>query len=125
MIVEVNVPRPSSIVRHKLLVALGSLVPAIPRQHALQGHADALHVLDWGPALGAEEIQTDYAVAVDVWVHGDWSVGEQDEGYFWGFCGKAVRSGGKRDELRDRTLKNEHGRRRTGRGGKYQLGSES
>jgi hypothetical protein len=32
----------------------------------------------------AEKVETDDAVRVDVWMHGYWAVGAQEEGYFWG-----------------------------------------
>lgn len=48
-----------------------SLVLRVAGQHALQAHADALDVLHRTPAGGAEEVEADDAVAVDVWMHGD------------------------------------------------------
>ena len=55
----------------KLIVALRPLVLRVASQHTLNTHADALDALHGAPARGAEEIQTDDAVGVDVWVDGD------------------------------------------------------
>jgi hypothetical protein len=85
MIIKIDIPRPSPIICHKLLVSFWPLIFRVPRQHALQTHAYTLYVLDGQPPLSAEEVETDYAVRVDVWVHGYWAVGAEDEGYFWGF----------------------------------------
>jgi hypothetical protein len=76
MIIEINIPRSSPVISHKLLISLRSFILRVPRQHALQAHAYA--------ALLAEQVKTDDAVRVDVWVHGYWSVGAEEEGYFWG-----------------------------------------
>jgi hypothetical protein len=54
----------------KILVTRRSLVLGVSRQHALDAHADALDALHGGPAVGAEEVQTDDAVGVDMWVDG-------------------------------------------------------
>lgn len=90
MIIKIDIPRSPPIIRHERLVALGSLVLGIARQHALQGHAYALYVLDGAPALLAEEVEADDAVGVDVRVHGDGSVGCLHEGYFWGFYSEGI-----------------------------------
>jgi hypothetical protein len=53
----------------------------------LYAHANTLNVLDGTPALLTEEIETDYAIGIDVWVHGDGTIGGVDKGYFWWFNG--------------------------------------
>lgn len=95
VIVEINVPRPPPVRRHKLLIALGSRVDRVPAEHALQAHAYALDVLHGRPALLAEEVEADDAVGVDVRVHWDaailgggggdrgWRGGECDFWWFW------------------------------------------
>jgi len=85
MIVKINISRSSPIIGHELLIPLRPLILRVPRQHALQTHAYALYVLDGRPALLAEEVETDYAVRVDVRVDGYWAVRAEVEGYFWGF----------------------------------------
>ena len=50
----------------------GVTVLRIPGKHALDTHAYALNALDGTPSVStAEEVQTDYAVRVDVRVHWD------------------------------------------------------
>ena len=51
-----NIPRPLRIPRHKLLIPRRSFILRVPRQHALNRHTHALHILHWGPALCAEKI---------------------------------------------------------------------
>ena len=89
MVEKVNVFRPQAVGFHKLLVPWRPLVLGVAREHALQAHANALNILYWAPALLAEEVQADDAVAVDVRVHGDLAFGGggDGEGYFWWFCG--------------------------------------
>lgn len=82
---KVNLPRTPPITPHKLRVPRRPFGFRVPRQHALQRHAHALHVVHWGPALWRQEVEADYAVAVDVWVEGDWVRGEGEEDYFGGF----------------------------------------
>ena len=53
------------------VVALGTDVLGVARQHALNRHADAFDALDGRPACRAEEVETDDAVGVDVGVNGD------------------------------------------------------
>lgn len=66
---KVNVSGSQTVASHKLLVSRWSLVLNVAGQHALQAHADALDVLDWTPALVAEEIEADDAIRVDVGVY--------------------------------------------------------
>jgi hypothetical protein len=47
MVIKVDVPWPSTIASHEMLVSLGSFVLGVPGQHALQTHAYALYVLNW------------------------------------------------------------------------------
>lgn len=88
MIIKINVPRTLPVRFHKLSIPRRPLVLCVSGQHGLQTHAHAFDVLHGRPAGGAEEVETDYAVAVDVGVHGDvagWGDGE-DECYFWWLC---------------------------------------
>lgn len=71
IIVEADVPRTERVPPNELLIPGRSLVLGVPRQHALDAHADALDVLDGTPSLIAEKIQTDDAVRVDVRVDRD------------------------------------------------------
>lgn len=87
MVIKIDVPWPSSIVQHKTLVSFWPLVLAVPSQHALYAHADALHVLYRAPALGTQEVEADDAIRVDVGVHWDRTICGVHEGYLWGFCG--------------------------------------
>lgn len=68
---KVDIPGSALVVGHKVTITRWPLVPGISCQHALQTHADTLDCLDGGPAWATQEVQTDDAVAVDVWVHGD------------------------------------------------------
>ena len=79
-----DIPRPLRVPPHKLLVSRRPLRLLIPRQHALNTHAHALDVLHRAPALVAEEIEADDAVAVDVGMKGDGArgLGEGKEGDF-------------------------------------------
>ena len=86
LIVKPYIPRPLRVPPHKVLVTRRPLVLTVPRQHALDAHAHALDVLHGAPAGAAEQVEADDAVGVDVRVHGDFAVGERDEGYFGGFC---------------------------------------
>ena len=83
---KVNVFRPQAVGFHKLLVPWRPLVLGVPREHALQAHADALNILYWAPALLTEEVQADDAVGVYVWVDRNRSVGQVYKGDLGGFC---------------------------------------
>ncbi len=67
-------------------IAFGTFVEAVRGEHALEADGYAFDVLDGGPALGAEEIEADYTVGVDVRVHGDWTVGGLHKRDFWRLC---------------------------------------
>ena len=54
---------------HKLGISLRSLIRRVACEHALDGHADTLHALDWRPAC-AEQVKADNAVGIDVRVNG-------------------------------------------------------
>lgn len=86
LIDEPDVAGPLCVPAYEFFVAGGSFVLGVARQHALDAHADALDVLDWAPALGAEQIEADDAIGVDVGVDGDGPLGwfghERD---FWCF----------------------------------------
>lgn len=71
MINKTNIPRPLGITPHKLLIPLRPLVLRVPRQHALDTHADALDVLHRAPPRRAEQVEADDAVGVDVRVDRD------------------------------------------------------
>jgi len=90
MIIKIDIPWSSSIVQHETLVTLWSLVLAVPGQHALYTHANALHILHGTPALGAQKVEADDAVRVDVGVHWDRSIRGVDERHLWGFNGIAA-----------------------------------
>lgn len=91
VVMEINIPRSPPIIRHKFTITGRPLIARIGRQHALNTHADALDRLHGRPACRAEEIETYYAVAVDVWVDGDrtgvvgggWAFDELDFGGFY------------------------------------------
>jgi len=51
VVVEIDVSGALSVASYKLLIAGGPLVLGVSRQHALEAHADALHVLHWTPSL--------------------------------------------------------------------------
>lgn len=74
MINKIDIPRPLGVMPHELLVPFRPLVLRVPRQHALDTHAHALHILHRAPAGGAEEVEADDAVGVDVWVDRDGAV---------------------------------------------------
>lgn len=71
LIDESDISRPLRISADELLVAGGTLILSVARQHALDAHADALDVVDGAPALGAEQVQADDAVGVYVRVDGN------------------------------------------------------
>ena len=72
-IAKPDIPRSLRIPLYKLLVPRRTLILGISRQHTLQTHGHALDVLDGTPAGGAEEIEADDAVGVDVRVDGDFA----------------------------------------------------
>ena len=71
MIIKPNIPRSLRVPPTEILVPLGSLVLIVARQHALDAHAYTLDVLHGAPALGAEQVEADDAVGVNVGVHRD------------------------------------------------------
>jgi len=86
VVIKINVPWSPSIISHKVFVAFWPLVLRIAGQHTLYAHAYALDILHGTPALGAEEVEADYAVGVNVWVHRDRTVDDIDESHFWRLC---------------------------------------
>lgn len=68
---EPDISGPLGVSTDKFLVTGGTLVLGVACQHALDAHADALDVVDGAPALGAEQIEADDAVGVNVRVDGD------------------------------------------------------
>lgn len=83
---EVNVARALPVAPDKLLVTRWPLVLVVARKHALNTHTDALGALDGAPSLAVEQIETDYAVGVHMWVHRDGSVRSLLKGDFGRFC---------------------------------------
>jgi hypothetical protein len=68
---EIDIPRSPPITPHKLGIIRRSLILVIPSQHALQANAHTFDIMHGTPSLLVEQIQTDDAVRVDVWVHGN------------------------------------------------------
>ena len=93
VVVEINILRPQSVGSDELFISRRSLVLCVPRQHALQTHADAFDILYGTPPLLAQQVETNDAVGVDVRVYRDRSVLELDKGYFRGLWN---RTSGKR-----------------------------
>lgn len=56
LINEPNIPWPLGIPLYKLLIPRWSLVLGIPRQHALDAHADTFHILHRAPSLFAQQV---------------------------------------------------------------------
>jgi hypothetical protein len=79
MVIELHVPWAQPVAPYKLFVPGRALVLCISSEHALDTHADALHVLNWTPTLSTEEIQADDAICIDMRMHGNWSIGKFDE----------------------------------------------
>lgn len=71
LVYERDIPNTTAIIRHELTVTRRPLILRVSCQHTLDAHADALDCLHGGPAGGAEQIEADDAVAVDVGVHWD------------------------------------------------------
>lgn len=72
---EVDVSRPLSVGPHKVPIIWWPLVLVVAGEHALQAHTYALHIVHWRPALLVQQIQTYYAVRVDVRVDWYWVFG--------------------------------------------------
>jgi len=60
----------------ELLIAFRPRVFGVPRQHALDAHADALDALHRRPARRTQEVETYNPIAVDVRVDRDRPAGE-------------------------------------------------
>jgi len=90
VIVKIDVPWAQPVRPDKLLVSRRPLRLGIARQHALDAHADALHILDGTPALVAQKIQADEAVRVDMRVQRNRPVGGPNEGDFRCFCSSYI-----------------------------------
>jgi hypothetical protein len=84
---KVDIPRPLSVVAHKVLIALGPLLLRVGRQHALQADAYTLDVVDGRPALSVEQVEADDAVGVNVRVPRDGVAVGATECHFWWLCG--------------------------------------
>jgi hypothetical protein len=68
---KIDIPRPLSIILDKLIIALRPLLLRITSEHTLQAHTHALYVMNRGPSRAVEQVETDDAVGVDVWVPGN------------------------------------------------------
>lgn len=90
MVVKLDVSRTKSVASNKLLVPGWALVLGIAGQHALDAHADALHILNWAPTLLTKEIETYEAVRVYVRMHGNRPIGELDKCDFRWFCRRTI-----------------------------------
>lgn len=49
---EIDIPRPTAVIRHEFTIPGGPLVARVGRKHALDAHADALDRLNGRPAGG-------------------------------------------------------------------------
>ena len=83
MVEELNVAGPLPVSADKLLIARRSFVLVIAREHALDAHTDALRVLDRAPTLIPQKIEAYDSVGVNVWMHGNRSIGFLVERDFW------------------------------------------
>jgi hypothetical protein len=81
---KANIPRPLRIISHEILVSLRPLLLIITTEHTLQTNTHALDIMYRGPARAVEQVETDDAVGVDVWVPGYGARVGADEGDFWG-----------------------------------------
>jgi hypothetical protein len=84
--VEVNVPWPPRVVPYEVLITWRSLIFGVACKHTLQAYAYTLHIVYRTPCLSVEQIETYYAVRVDVRVHryGMGGVFHEDNfGCFW------------------------------------------
>ncbi len=88
MVVELDVPWAQPVASHKFFVTRRTLVLGVTGQHALDAHADTLHILDGTPSLLTEEVKTDEAVCIDMWVHRNGPVWQLNEGNLWRFYKK-------------------------------------
>lgn len=62
VVVEINVLWSQAVAPDELLVSGRTLVLRVTCQHALQRHANAFNILNWTPALLAQEVEADDAV---------------------------------------------------------------
>lgn len=86
MVIEFNVPWAEPVAPDELFVPWWTLVLGIASEHTLDTHTDALYVLNWAPTLSTEKVEADKAVSVDVWMHGNGSIGKLDECDLGRFC---------------------------------------
>jgi len=89
MVIKFHISWTFCIGSHEFLVSWGPLGFGVPRQHALQAHANALNVLNRTPTLLPQEIQAYETIRVDVRVDGNrsWGVCRMDKCDFWWFYG--------------------------------------
>lgn len=80
---EVDISRPLCVVSHKMLVSRRPFSLVVTRQHRLQTDAYTLHILNRAPALAVQQVKTDDAVGVDVWVKWDGVLGVAEEDHLW------------------------------------------
>ena len=81
---KINIPRPLLVVAHEVIVARRTFFGGITREHALQAHTYAFHIVNGGPSRAIEEVEANDAVGVDVRVPGYGVRGCTDEDYFGG-----------------------------------------
>jgi len=62
VIIKIDVSWSSPVAGYELRISFRTLILGVTGQHALQGHAYALDVLYWTPALCAEQIEADDAI---------------------------------------------------------------
>lgn len=86
MVVEVYVSGSQAVSAYEVLIARWSLIPSVPRQHALKTHAYTLHILNRAPSLCSEQVKTNDAIGIDMRMHRNWSIFELDEGYLGRLC---------------------------------------
>jgi len=56
MIIEINISWAFPVVGYEVLISLRTLILSVSRQHALQTHANTLHILYWRPSLLTQKI---------------------------------------------------------------------
>jgi hypothetical protein len=91
IIIEVDVLWTLCISPHEILITRRPLILRVAREHALNAHAHALHILDRTPPLATQQIQADNAIGVNMWMDGDWTVWGLDKGHLRSFCRKSKR----------------------------------
>lgn len=86
MVVEVDVSRAQAVLSYEVLVSRRSLALCVPSEHALNGHANALHILHRAPSLRSKQVKADDAIRVDMGVHRYRAIVQLDKCHLGGFC---------------------------------------